>query len=109
MQGAGEHRTGAYCSVREDRMRSWQRRRWPFMDRFLGVVAAEQQARVHAAESEGVREGEIDARAAGGVGDVVEIARGVGMVQVDRGGEDLPVDREDGEHGLDAARGAQQV
>ena len=28
-------RTGAYCCVREDRMRSRQRRRWPFMDRLL--------------------------------------------------------------------------
>src|SRR3990172_3116605 len=28
-------RTGAYCSVREDRMRSRQRSRWPFMDRLL--------------------------------------------------------------------------
>src|SRR5438132_13318666 len=64
---------------------------------------------VVAAEAEGVGHGGADGDAAGGVGDVVEIALGVRVLVVDGGGDDAIADRLDAEDGLDGAGGAKEV
>ena len=51
----------------------------------------------------------FDLRLAGGVGDVVEVALVVGVVEVERGRDDAVVDGHGADDQLDAAGGAQQV
>src|SRR5215216_5410570 len=71
--------------------------------------AFEEQRGVGAAEAEAVRERVVDPRLARLVGDVVEVALGVGVDVVDRRRELPLVDGEHGEDRLDAARRAEQV
>src|SRR5947207_742783 len=76
-----------------------------------GLDLADQQAGVVAAEAEGVGHGVLEARAgaAGDVGDVVEVAFGVGFVVVDGGGQVAAGEGEGGDDQFDAAGGAQGV
>src|SRR6185436_4391912 len=73
------------------------------------AVAAEAERHVRPAEAEGVGQGRLDLDPAGAVGDVVEVALRVGLVDVDGGREDAARERERGVRGLDRARRAETV
>ncbi len=62
-----------------------------------------------AAEAEAVGHDVVDARFAGDVGDVVEVAAFAGVVEVDGGGEDAGVNGQGRGDQLDAAGGTQEV
>ena len=62
-----------------------------------------------AAEAEGVGHGDVDLRLAGGVGDVVEVAFGVGVLVVGGGWEDVVADGEDAGDEFDGAGGGDEV
>ena len=74
-----------------------------------GLIPADQEAGVVAAEAEAVRHDAVDPGLAGDVGDVVEVAPLVGVVEVDRRRDDAGVDRQRRGDQLDAAGGAEQV
>ena len=69
----------------------------------------EEHGCVGAAEGEVVRQGDVDRHLARHVRDVVEVARRVRVVVVDRRRRLAVDDRLDGEDGLDGARGAEAV
>jgi spermidine synthase len=73
------------------------------------VVALEQESGVRAAKSERVREGVIDRHGTPHVRHVVEIALGIGLVEVDGRRSDLMVDRQRGYARLEPAGGAEQM
>src|SRR2546423_1432685 len=83
-------------------------RRW-LAGAVRGSDRAERERRVGAAEAERVRQCGADAHAPRGIRDEVEIALRVLLEQVRRGRRGLVAQRERGEHGLDAAGGAEQV
>src|SRR5438132_71171 len=66
-------------------------------------------AAVVAAEAEAIGDGTANAGFACHVGDVVEVAVGVGRLIVDRGMEDAALDAEDGGDHLDGAAGAKEM
>ncbi len=51
----------------------------------------------------------VTLRVAGLVGDVIQIALGIGVVEVDRGGDQIALDGQGADDGFDAAAGAQEV
>ena len=61
------------------------------------------------AKAEAVRHHVGERFASGFVGNVVEIAVGIGIFEVDRGGHDLTLEGQDRDHELDPTRGPQQV
>src|SRR5262245_38546333 len=61
-------------------------------------------ARVVPAEADRVGERHVDLHAAGLVGDVVEVAVGVGLLEVDGGRDDVVPDGEGAHHRLERAR-----
>src|SRR5579884_2786850 len=71
--------------------------------------ALEEEGGVGAAEAEGVRERVADVRRATMIGDVVEVAGGVGELVVDGGGQDLVAQGQDADAGLEAAGAAEQM
>src|SRR5438874_9495982 len=73
------------------------------------IDACESEARVVAPEAVRGAEREVDAFLAAHIGHVVEVALGIGLVEIDRGRKKLVTDRQDGEDGFHRTRGAQQV
>src|SRR5690242_4016605 len=71
--------------------------------------ALENQRRVRAAKSEGVRERVLDGSLARFVGNVVQVALGVRCFLVDRRRKDLIAQCEDTDTGLQAPRAAEQM
>ena len=69
----------------------------------------DQQRGVVAAEAEGIAHGHVDAGLARLVRHVVEVAGRVGIVEIDRGRQDVVLDRLDAENELRRARRAEQV
>ena len=61
------------------------------------------------AKAEAVRHHVGERFASGFVGNVVEIAVGIGVFEVDRGGHDLTLEGQDRDHELDPTRGPQEV
>src|SRR4051812_12091908 len=60
------------------------RRRWECGSAGLTRITTDQQASIMAAESETVRHHMVDPGLAGDVRDVIQVAFGVGMIEVDR-------------------------
>src|ERR1700674_240080 len=75
----------------------------------VGLGAFDHERGVVAAEPERVREGHLGVRLASLVGDVVQVALRVRVVQVDRRRQQTAVEREHARGGLEGAGGAQQV
>src|SRR6266496_2729610 len=71
--------------------------------------ALEQESPVGTPEAEGVGEGVADLGLAGLVGDDVEVAGGILVLEVDGRGQGLVAESEGGDPRLEPARGAQQV
>src|SRR4051794_28952075 len=74
-----------------------------------GDEAADDERVVLTAEAERVGEGHVHAGLAGGVGDVVEVALGVGGLVIDRRRADVVADGQDAGDHLDRAGGGDQV
>src|SRR6266496_93240 len=70
--------------------------------------ALEQECPVRAPEAEGVGEGVADLGLPGPVGDDVQVAGGILVLEVDGRGQDLVAQGEGGDPGLEAARRAQE-
>src|SRR5205085_5498697 len=70
---------------------------------------AEGERGVRPAEAEGIRQRRADGHFARSVRHEIQVALRVLLEQIRRGRRDLIAQRQRGEHGLDAARGAEQV
>src|SRR5487761_217015 len=75
----------------------------------VAVRAIDHERRVVAAKAERVRDRHLDLNLARRVGDVVEVALRVGLIQVDRGREHATVQGQHAGRGLDRAGRAEQV
>ena len=75
----------------------------------LTAVAAQDDAAVVAAEAHRVREGVLQLHVARALGHVVEVALGVGIAVVERGGHDLVTQREGADGHLERAGAAELV
>ena len=62
-----------------------------------------------AAEAEGVIEDGVDLHFAGFVRGVIQVARGIGVIQIDGGRNDAVLDRLDADDAFDRAGGAEHV
>src|SRR4051812_41059789 len=100
--GGGLH---FFCAQKKGRPRTTAKRAGEGFKRF-GLDFFDEEGGVVAAEAEGVGHGVIDFGTAGDVGDVVEIAFGVGFVVVDGGREVIFLESEGGDDEFDAAGGS---
>src|SRR5688572_13527886 len=96
-------RYGGICVENKSRiMHEWQVRRDCSLQKIgeggtIGFARSSRrfppdQRGVAAAEAEGVGDGDADRPLLGGVGDVAEVAIGIGLVEVDRRGNRMPLD-----------------
>src|SRR5688572_4047245 len=67
------------------------------------IVLLEQKRRVGAAEAEGIRQGVLYRQRAARVGHVIQVALGIGIVQIDRRRHHFMVDRKSGNAGFEPA------
>ena len=77
--------------------------------RLLPVGSPEGQHSVEAAEGEGIGERVFDSGRAGDVGDDVEITTGIGLSEIDGGGDEAVREREHGGDCFQRSRGAERV